>query len=119
MMQNISDALEQLTIEKNTEFTFLINKTNFSEEAKHVIHFLHDRIIDLERQEKKSKSLQDQKSSVLAKSHFTPKYATINQNYRKTNLGNKHQNHADNGKAFITGMSLAEQKAQEFNRKKY
>lgn len=112
-MQNITDVLEELTIEKESEFKYLINQTDFTDKAKTLIQFLHNRIIDLERKEKKTKSLQDQKCSVLAKSHFTPKYTTINQNYKKTNR------QQDNGKTFITGMSLAEQKAQEFNRKKY
>lgn len=113
-MQNISDVLEELTVEKETEFSYLINKTNFSYEAKQVIKFLHNRIIDLERQEKKKKTLQDQKQNVLAKSYFTPEYTSINNNYKIQS--NKKLTHTDK-KGYITGMSLAEQKAQEFNRK--
>ena len=69
-MQNISDALEDLTLEKETEFTFLINKTNFSHEAKQVINFLHNRIIDLERKRKKNTFLETQKHNALAKKFF-------------------------------------------------
>ena len=116
-MQNISDALEDLTLEKETEFTFLINKTNFSHEAKQVINFLHNRIIDLERKEKKNTFLETQKHNALAKSFFTPNYAEINNNYMRHTTAKQHKNDEKVGKKFITGMSLAEQKAQEFNRK--
>ena len=113
-MQNICDALEDLTVEKETEFTYLINKTNFSNEAKQVIQFLHNRIIDLERLEKRKTTLETQKHDVLAKSLFTPNYASIHNNYVKT----KQKNSANQSK-MITGMSLAEQKAREFNRNNF
>lgn len=111
-MQSISDALEDLTLEKETEFTYLINKTNFSNEAKQVINFLHNRIIDLERTEKRKTTLETQKNNALSKSFLTPDYAAINNNYIKhTTLQNQKKN--------ITGMSLAEQKALEFKRNTY
>lgn len=113
-MQNICDALEDLTIEKETEFTYLINKTNFSDEAKQIIRFLHNRIIDLERKEKRKTTLETQKHNSLAKSFLTPTYASINNNYIK----NKQENGLSQSK-MITGISLAEQKAREFNRKTY
>ena len=113
-MQNICDALEDLTVEKETEFTYLINKTNFSDEAKQVIQFLHNRIIDLERTEKRKTTLETQKHNSLARSFLTPSYASINNNYIK----NKQKNGLSQSK-MVTGMSLADQKAREFNRNNF
>jgi len=112
-MQNISDVLEKLTLEKETEFNYYISKTNFSHEAKQLVTILHNRIMELERKEKKNTSLQEQKNTVLGNSYFTPEYKSINNNYKIQ----PQKEHTSSGKGYVTGMSLAEQKAQEFNRR--
>ncbi|MAD25048.1 MAG: hypothetical protein CMO44_12835 [Verrucomicrobiales bacterium] len=111
-MENITDYIEELSIQKDTEFNLLIDKTNFSDDAKTLIKHLHNRILHLEKSQQKNISLSQQKEGMLGRSQFVPTYNDIDTHY-----SNHKQNNQTKRKGFMTGMSLAEQKAQEFNRR--
>ena len=106
----ISDHLESYRLEKDVKFNMLIDKTDFADEAKDLILELHSRLLDLEVKSCKSKLQDTEKTSLLHCSSDAPSYSSI-----KTKVKSRSFN-IDKKKGFLDSVSLAEQKAQEFNR---
>tara|TARA_B100000902_G_C27102765_1_gene809643 strand:+ start:288 stop:626 length:339 start_codon:yes stop_codon:yes gene_type:complete len=106
----ISDHLESYRLEKDVKFNMLIDKTDFSDEAKDLISELHSRLLDLELKSCKSKIQDSEKTSLLHSSSDAPSYSSI-----KTKIKSRTYD-MDKKKGFLDSVSLAEQKAKEFNR---